>query len=183
MLRYNNRENMLKISNTKMTITILFLFLSLSCCVDSIDTNNNYNDNNYINDTNNINNSNNISNNISTYDNNINNNISNIDEINNNTNMSVDYEIIKFGTRGNDKPSHNIIIDNKYNKTTIYIHAGKKPSSDYRIKITKIIKDNNNNLIIYVNGTQINNLDMIITSPYIVVRVSGVYNNVKILYD
>ncbi|UXM84714.1 protease complex subunit PrcB family protein [Methanococcus aeolicus] len=158
----------------KIITIICILFLSLSCCLDNFNdevntiNNNHNNTNNIKNNTINNNNKNNI------IINNMSNNIS--------VNMSAEYNIVKFGTHGNDKPSYSIIADNKYNKTTIYIYAGKKPSSDYKIKISKIIKDNNNNLIIYMNETQPNNPDMIITSPYVVVRVSGIYNNVNIVF-
>jgi hypothetical protein len=132
---------------------------------------------------------------------NINTNISNLDNKNNNKNNLnlndtnvmlninqttiehneynvIKYKIIKYGKFGekNDKFFYSY-VNKSENKTTIMIFAGKKPV-DCDIHITKIIKINSNSIKVYINESVKNN-DIIITSPYIVVEVDGVYDNVE----
>jgi hypothetical protein len=57
------------------------------------------------------------------------------------------------------------------------IFAGKKPV-DCDIHIIKIIKINSNSIKVYINESVKNN-NIIITSPYMIVEVDGVYDNVE----
>ena len=95
--------------------------------------------------------------------------------------ISIEYNIIEYGKYGEqDKKYYYNYIDKHKNKTIIAVYAGKKPI-DYNIKITKIIKNSNNSITVYINKSVQNNSSMLITSPYVIVEVSGIFKDVKFI--
>lgn len=102
--------------------------------------------------------------------------------INQTMNYTMHYEIIEYGKFGNrDDKFFYRYVDKSNNSTFIMIFAGKKPV-DCHIEITKILRNSRNSIIVYINKTADYN-NRIITSPYIVVKVNGTYNNVKFIED
>ena len=126
----------------------------------------------------------NINTNISNLDNNNNLNDTNAMSNINQTTMEhneykvIKYKVIEYGKFGekNDKFFYSHVNESE-NKTTIMIFAGKKPV-DCDIHIIKIIKINSNSIKVYINESVKNN-NIIITSPYMIVEVDGVYDNVE----
>lgn len=103
----------------------------------------------------------------------------------NNTNVktklpiSIEYDIVEYGKYGKqDKEYYYNYIDKCKNKTIIAIYGGKKPI-DYNIEITKIVKNSNNSIMVYINKSIQNNNTILITSPYIIVEVNGIFENIK----
>ena len=167
-----------------LTLLSLILVLCSSACLDS---NNGISQNTVDNGNTTISTNACISNNDENNNLNLNNTntISNINQTNMNYN-SIDrkiikYNIIEYGKFGekNDKFFYNY-VNKSENKTIIMIFAGKKPV-DCDIHIIKIIKINSNSIKVYINESVKNN-GIIITSPYMVVEVNGVYNNVEYNY-
>ncbi|AEH06674.1 hypothetical protein [Methanothermococcus okinawensis] len=99
----------------------------------------------------------------------------------NNLPIPINYTILEYGQYGKyDKKYYCSYIDNRKNTTIICVYGGKKPNY-YSIKIAKIIKNSNEDITVYVSSTVQNNNSIVITSPYEIVEVNGIYKNVKFI--
>ncbi|WP_292459300.1 hypothetical protein [Methanothermococcus sp.] len=115
--------------------------------------------------------SNNKSNNLGYFNNNSINNTNNKCE--NKHPTYIEYNIIEYGKYGEqDKKYYCSYTSINKNKTIIAVYAGKKPV-DYNIK------NSNNSITVYINKSVQNNSSMLITSPYVIVEVDGIFKDVK----
>ncbi len=156
---------------------VILSFISILCMCSCV------NNKTYLNDIYNLNNGN-ENKDIVIEDNkldlNINSSLNINHTMNHSMNHTIHYEIIKYGKFGNrDDKFFYSYIDKSDNSTIIMIFTGKKPV-DYHIKITKILRNSGNSITVYINKTADYN-NRIITSPYIIVKVNGTYDNVKFI--
>ena len=183
MAKYNKIGNII-------TGIIIILVITLCCCIDFNSQGIMKRDNTTVFDNNTT------LYNPTTFDNNGTNNINLYNGSNNKNNNHknktyikypkiINYSILEYGKYSKeDREYYYGYMDKSRNKTIIFIYGGKRPV-DYSINIVKIVKNNNNDVSIYVEralSSPSNTNDFIITSPYIVLEINGTIENINIEY-
>jgi len=92
----------------------------------------------------------------------------------------VNYTILEYGIHSDrEDPAHYLYLDILKNRTLIFIYGGKKPF-DCHLSVEKVVEHSEGNITLYIK--EICKEDPVVTSPYIVVEIGGVVENISVIY-
>jgi len=92
----------------------------------------------------------------------------------------VNYTILEYGKHSDKEyPDRYIYLDTLRNRTILSIYGGKKPF-DYDISVDKVVEYSRGNITVYIKEDY--GEDLVITSPYIVIEMEGIADNVNVQY-
>ncbi|MBW9223173.1 hypothetical protein KKP90_01045 [Methanothermococcus sp. SCGC AD-155-E23] len=92
----------------------------------------------------------------------------------------VNYTILEYGIHSDrEDPAHYLYLDILKNRTLIFIYGGKKPF-DCHLSVEKVVEHSEGNITLYIK--EICKEDPVVTSPYIVVEIEGVVENISVIY-